>query len=90
MAFGSACAFCAEIAELRRSPRFSCLAVGAGTLFSAPQARMLLGDLTISASSAQKAVVTPAPMFVMNLHTDSHRHTMVATDHTEQEERSHL
>jgi hypothetical protein len=64
--------------------------VGAGTLFSAPEARMLLGDLTISASAAQKAVATPAPMFVMNPHTDSYRHPTVATDHTEQEERSHL
>jgi hypothetical protein len=87
MAFGSARAFCTEIAELRRSPRFSCLAGGVATLFSAPQAQVLLGDLMIPASSAQKAVATPPPTFAMNPHADSHRHPTVGTGHTEQEER---
>jgi hypothetical protein len=35
---------------------------------------MLLGDLIISASSAQKAVATPTPPFVIYLHSDPHRH----------------
>jgi hypothetical protein len=48
---------------------------------------MLLGDLTISASSAQKAVATPPPRFAMNRHADSHRHPTVDADHTELEER---
>jgi hypothetical protein len=79
MAFGSARAFCAEIAELRRSPRFSCFAVGDGTLFFAPEARKILGDPTISACSAQKAVATAPPTFAMNPHADSQRHRTVGT-----------
>jgi hypothetical protein len=75
---------CAEIAELQRSPRFCCLAVGAGTPFSAPQARTLLGDLMISACSAQKAVATRPRTFAINPHPDSHRYSTAGTGHTEQ------
>jgi hypothetical protein len=84
MAFGSACAFCAEIAELRRSPRFPFRVVGTRTLFSAPQARTLPGDLMISACSAQKAVVTRPRTFAINPHPDSHRHSTAGTGQTEQ------
>jgi hypothetical protein len=75
---------CAEIAELRRSPRFPFRVVGTRTLFSAPQARTLLGDLIISACSAQKAVVTRPRTFAINPHPDSHRHSTAGTGQTEQ------
>jgi hypothetical protein len=61
---------CAEIAELRRSPRFPFRVVGTRTLFSAPQARTLPGDLMISACSAQKAVVTRPRTFAITSSLD--------------------
>jgi hypothetical protein len=36
---------------------------------------MLLGDLMVSAASAQKAVVTPARPFALNSPADAPRHT---------------
>ena len=41
-------------AEIRRSPRFSCLAAGFGTLFSVPQARALLAEFEEFAKSRKE------------------------------------